>query len=220
MPTGSAERSDLGEVLAAVMQRHGAKWFRFVLSVLKNEADAEDVLQEATRRVLVRNRNLPTEDEVRKYLGRAITNTAIELYYSRKRDRSRNVAFQDTIGISSSTPQTELEDGESRAQREIMMRVLEDALNRLPPKQYEAVRVTILEPGISSIRDAGAQNGIAYSTLRHRSLQGLLRLRKSIQHALGDCQATALLKAGRARRVPSGALTGRPLRSGTHSKAE
>ncbi len=177
------EKSELGEVLVTVLQRHGEKWFRFVVRVLRNEADAEDVLQEAARRVLVRNRHLPTEDEVKKYLGRAIANTAIELYYSRKRDRSRNVAFQESTGISSATPHTKLEEEESRAQKELLIHALNDALSRLPYKQYEAVRMTILEPGTTSIRDAGAQNGIAYSTLRHRSLQGLLRLRKLIQQA-------------------------------------
>jgi RNA polymerase sigma factor (sigma-70 family) len=188
-----AGKSDLGENLALVLQRHGAKWFRFVLRVLGNEADAEDVLQEAVRRVLLRNRALATEDQVKKYLGRAIANTAIELYYSRKKDRTRYVAFQDNFGIYSTTPQTVLEEGEICAEREFMMQALNAALNRLPPKQYEAVRMTILEPGITSIRDAGALNGIAYSTLRHRSVQGLLRLRKFVRQALRGVSVKVLL---------------------------
>jgi RNA polymerase sigma factor (sigma-70 family) len=167
------------------MQRHGAKWFRFVVRVLGNEADAEDVLQEAVRRVLVRNRVLATEDQVKKYLGRAVTNTAIELYYNRKRDRTRHIALhENALPGCCATPQTILEEHEESAEREFMVQALHEALTRLPPKQYEAVRMTILEPGISSIRDAGALNGIAYSTLRHRSVQGLLRLRKFIQQAL------------------------------------
>jgi len=185
MCSTSSRRADLGEVVAGVIQRHGAKWLRFVVRVLGNEADAEDVLQEAVRRVLVRNRVLPTEDQVKKYLGRAITNTAIELYYNRKRDRTRHVALQEnSLPGSSATPQMILEEHEESAEREFMVQALHEALNRLPPKQYEAVRMTILEPGITSIRDAGALNGIAYSTLRHRSVQGLLRLRKFIQQAL------------------------------------
>ncbi len=176
----------LGEAVASAMQHHGAKWFRFVLRVLGNEADAEDVLQEAVRRVLVRNCLLTTETDVKKYLGRAITNTAIELYYSRKRDRRRHVALQENTPswFHSRTPETILEEDESWAEKESMMQALNQALSRLPTKQYEAVRVTMLEPGATSIRDAGALNGIAYSTLRHRSVQGLLRLRKFILQAL------------------------------------
>jgi DNA-directed RNA polymerase specialized sigma24 family protein len=152
------------------------------------------VLQEAVRRVLVRNRLLPNEDQVRKYLGRAIANTAIELYYSRKRDRRRHVALQENAlpWTFSATPQTILEEKERSQQKESMIRALNDALRRLPTKQYEAVRMTMLEPGITSIRDAGALNGIAYSTLRHRSVQGLLRLRKIVQQAI----RSAMLRAG------------------------
>jgi RNA polymerase sigma factor (sigma-70 family) len=193
MQSPDVGKSDLGECLALALQRHGAKWFRFVLRVLGNEADAEDVLQEAVRRVLLRNRVLTTEEQVKRYLGRAIANTAIELYYSRKKDRTRHVAFQDNFGIYSRTPHTVLEEGETCAEREFMIQTLNDALSRLPPKQYEAVRMTILEPGITSIRDAGALNGIAYSTLRHRSVQGLLRLRKSVRQALRGVSVKVLL---------------------------
>jgi RNA polymerase sigma factor (sigma-70 family) len=182
----TTDTSCLGEAVEAVMHKNRAKWFRFVRRVLGCEADAEDVLQEAVRRVLVRNRLLATEDQVKKYLGRAIANTAIELYYSRKRDRRRHVALQENAlpWNCSATPQTILEDKERLREKESMIRALNEALLRLPAKQYEAVRMTMLEPGITSIRDAGAMNGIAYSTLRHRSVQGILRLRKFVQHAL------------------------------------
>jgi len=193
MQSGVISRAGLGEVVATLLQRHGAKWFRFVLRVLRNEADAEDVLQEAVRRVLVRNREFPTEDQVKKYLGRAITNTAIELYYCRKRDRVRHVAFEEKVAIHCTTPQTILEENERSAERESMRQALNRALNQLPPKQYEAVRMTILEPGITSIRDAGTMNGIAYSTLRHRSIQGLLQLRKFIQQALRSTPTRVVL---------------------------
>lgn len=181
-----SEGADLGEAVAAALQRHGTRWYRFVQRVLGNDADAEDVLQEAVRRVLVRNRLLATEDQVRKYLGRAITNTAIELYYSRKRDRRRHVILQENVlpWIPCVTPQTILEENERSAQELALMHALHNALRRLPPKQYEAVRLTILEPGATSIRDAGEHHGIAYSTLRHRSLQGIMRLRRYIHQAL------------------------------------
>ncbi len=186
MQTAIGDKSELGKCIAAVMERNGEKWLRFVLKVLGNEADAQDVLQEAVRRVLVRNRLFTAEDQVRKYLGRAISNTAIELYYSRKRDRSRQVPLQENTlpRIQYATPYTVLEEREDSARRESMMQVLDEALSRLPPKQYQALRMTLLEPGNNSIRDAGAINGIAYSTLRHRSLQGVLRLRKSMRQVM------------------------------------
>ncbi len=188
-------RAELGEVVAALLQRHGTRWFRFVHRVLRNEADAEDVLQEAVRRVLDRNRLLATEDEVKKYLGRAIANTAIELYYRRKRDRKKHVPLQENSlpWMHSVTPHTILEEVERSIEEQRLMKELTKALYRLPPKQYEAVRLTVLEPGATSIRDAGELHGIAYSTLRHRSVQGILRLRKFILQALRSANARVVL---------------------------
>ncbi|HYK87385.1 MAG TPA: sigma-70 family RNA polymerase sigma factor [Acidobacteriota bacterium] len=186
MQFGVIDGWNLGEAVATVLQRHNARWFRFVLRVLGNEADAEDALQEAVRRVLVRNRLFTTEEQVKKYLGRAITNTAIELYYSRKRDRKRHVNLQEDIRpcIQAMTPLTILEENEKSAEEDSLLQALTKALGRLPPKQFQAVRLTMLEPGISSIRDAGELNGIAYSTLRHRSVQGIVRLRKFIRQTM------------------------------------
>lgn len=64
------------------------------------------------------------------------------------------------------------------------MGLLKQALRRLPVRQYEALKLTIMDPDGSSIRDAGETHGIAYSTLRHRRVQGLRRLRKYIKRAL------------------------------------
>ncbi len=146
-------------------------------------------------RVLVRNTVSRSEDQVRKYLGRAVANTAIEAYYSRKRDRVRNVVLQEdmTAGCNVVTPQTILEECENRTRREFMEKALGEALGRLSSKQYEALRITMLEPGATSIREAGAMSGIAYSTLRHRSMKGLSRLRRFVQRALRSSLRKAVL---------------------------
>ena len=56
-------------------------------------------------------------------------------------------------------------------------------LDTLPAKQYQALQMTLLDPGAASIREAGVENGIPYSTLRHRSLQGIRRLRSYVHRA-------------------------------------
>ena len=47
-------------------------------------------------------------------------------------------------------------------------------------EQLEALRLTVMEPG-TSIRDVGMNHGIPYSTLRHRSRQGLSTLRRKLR---------------------------------------
>jgi hypothetical protein len=62
--------------------------------------------------------------------------------------------------------------------------LLQEGLARLPVKQYEALRLTVMDPGLVSIRDAGVENDIPYSTLRHRSVKGLRRLRQFLHRAM------------------------------------
>ena len=55
-----AESEDLRSVLGSIINRNNGKWLRFIVGILRNEADAQDVIQEAVRRVLARNVQLPS----------------------------------------------------------------------------------------------------------------------------------------------------------------
>jgi RNA polymerase sigma-70 factor, ECF subfamily len=180
MAASENEGNQLREFMDNVVRNHGPGWVRFVRRVVRNQADAEDAVQEAVRRVLTRNRPFASSEDVRMYLGRAVSNTAIELYHQRQRDRERLRPIRDNAlaRVSGATPQDCLEQRESAAQHTRLLAILNDALSKLPAKQYEAVRLTVLEAGETSIRDAGNASGIPYSTLRHRSMQGLRQLRK------------------------------------------
>jgi RNA polymerase sigma factor (sigma-70 family) len=186
MHTAECGTTDLRTALGSIMDRHGNKWLRFIIGILKNSWDAEDVIQEAARRVLAHNRPLPSEEDVRMYLGRAIGNAALELYNSRKRERLRQIPIREHILIpaAAANPYACLEERERSLETAQLLLLLQKGLAQLPIKQYEALRLTILESQGLSIRDVGATNGIPYSTLRHRSKQGLRRLRNYLERAL------------------------------------
>jgi RNA polymerase sigma factor (sigma-70 family) len=190
---------DLNGSLASVLARNEGKWLRFVEGVLRSRQDAEDVLQEAIRRVLTRRRALSTEEEVRMYLSRAISNTAMTVYHARKRQRLRQYPLeeQSLTGLTGTNPHSCLEDDETSIEKDYLVGKLKEALSKLPRKQSEALHLTILEPAGNSIRDAGQLHGIPYSTLRHRSLQALKRLRKFL---LRELQAKRASNRGPAQR--------------------
>ena len=174
---------DLRETLGTVLDQNRGRWRRFISAVLKNDADAEDVVHDAVRRVLARDKPFNSEERLRMYLGRAIGNAALERYKDMKRERLRQIAFEEQVLMpaDSSGPYDCMERAERLAERERMLRRVRQGLEHLPPKQYEALRLTILESCGSSIRDVGMNNGIPYSTLRHRSKQGLRSLRRFLQ---------------------------------------
>jgi len=184
MPPQDSYSSDVAGVIADLICRHGDKWLRFVTRLVAE--DAEDVMQEAVRRVLLRNRPFRSTEEVRLYLGRAIRNTAIETYHIRKRDRARHLPLREQWipAQDSRDPHSNLEHLEQSDETTRLMTLLEEGLARLPQKQCEAVRLTLLAPEFTSIREAGAERGIPYSTLRHRCVQGMRNLKKYIKKAL------------------------------------
>jgi RNA polymerase sigma-70 factor, ECF subfamily len=180
--------NDIRTVLGPIIDRNGGRWFRFIAAILKNDADAEDVIQEAVRRVLERNRPLPSKEEARMYLGRAIGNAALELYNVKKRERLRQSPIKDHVLplANAKCPYTYLEERERTDERELLLGMLHEGLAHLPMKQYEALRLTILESRGLSIRDVGTTNGIPYSTLRHRSKEGLRRMRVFLEKSLRE----------------------------------
>lgn len=186
MGADDSEKLSLPSVVETLMLCHRERWLRFVLRIVQNQADAEDVLQEAVLRMLVRERQFRTPEQARMYLGRIICNTAIELYHMRKRNRQRHLTLHEQLlGASGhGEPERLLREREESAANARMLTLLNEGLARLPLKQYEAVRLTVMDPDIVSIRDAGVENDIPYSTLRHRSVQGLRRLRRFLLRAL------------------------------------
>jgi RNA polymerase sigma factor (sigma-70 family) len=192
---GGEEPEAAMRLLDAALRRCRDKWFRFVLQIVQNHADAEDALQEGFCRVLASRRVFQTEDQARMYLARTISNTAIEIYHTRVRDRRNRIpAYENQLPDRwRADPQVFLETRESILRRFRVMGLLKQALRRLPVRQYEALKMTIMDPDGSSIRDAGEAHGIAYSTLRHRRIQGLRRLRKYITRALRNTPSKLVL---------------------------
>ncbi len=178
--------------LDAVLDRHRRKWFRFVLRIVQNHADAEDALQEGFCRVLAAGKSFPSEEQARMYLARTISNAAIEIYHARRRERQSHFPVHDHQLVVRATPQILLERREDGQRKGKVIALLKRALHKLPLKQYEALRITVMDTKGYSIRDVGELKGIAYSTLRHRRNQGLRRLHKYIIRALRKGSLTML----------------------------
>jgi len=195
MQSANYNEEEKKKVLAKVMSQHGSKWFRFVLRMLGNQADAEDVVQEAAHRVLMCAHPLPSEDQVRMYLGRAIFNLAIESYKRRKRERKRRIPFVEDARVATVelNPYLQLVEREECAEKIHLLQIMREGLTTLPLKQYEALRMTFLEPSDSSIRDCSQNSGIPYSTLRHRTVTGLRGLRRFIHRAMRSARLVHLL---------------------------
>ncbi len=117
---------DIREAIGDLVERHGRKWLKFVRRMVRNPADAEDVLQEAVRRVLDRGRGLRTEEQLRMYLSRAVGNTAIDFYHRRRRACRRELPLQEHLiaCVDARNPYDCLEERERAAARARAARLL------------------------------------------------------------------------------------------------
>ena len=177
-----SDQGKLCEALGNVFMRNRRRWLGYLACFLDNRGDADDVLQEAVGRVLARNLPFTSEDQLRMYLSRAISNTAIEFYHLRRKERMcrRPLDLSACADCDRGSPQDLLERMEQNVRHEKARHLMRAGLSKLPPKQYEALCLTYLNPERNSIREAGMSRGIPYSTLRHRSIQGIRRLRRYV----------------------------------------
>ena len=172
--------TSLPKLVETILRGNGERWFKFALRVVGNYEDAEDALQEGVRRVLGCDRTFLVEEEARMYLARSISNAAFETYKSRKRQRQRQVAVTGNLLLAGrdSDPHSFIEKKETEEEQERLISLLDEALGRLPVREYQALCITVLESKGGSIRDAGLTHRIPYSTLRHRRIKGLRHMRK------------------------------------------
>jgi len=184
------EEEDIRTTLAAILQRNSQQWQRISRAILKNSADAEDVLGEAVRRMLKRGGKFSSQEHMRKYMGRIVCNTAFEFYKRRKRERQVYTPIQESCFVrlaaadEASRPDFVMEKEESYAENECRLRMLRRGLEELPPNQYEAIRLTILGNKGANLRDMENSSGIPRATLCYRYALGLRTLRKYMKREL------------------------------------
>ena len=106
--------------------------------------------------MLVRNKPFSSEEQVRMYLGRAIGNAAFERYKGMKRERLRHMPVDEQVlkPAEQHSPYDCMEQAERWAEREVDRPCSSRIREHVPSKQYEALRLTILESRGSSIRMA------------------------------------------------------------------
>ena len=192
--------------LAAILHRNSPKWIRTSKAILRNREDAEEILSEAVRRMLKRGRQFSSQEHMQMYMGRIVSNTAMELYKRRKRERRQYVSAPDNYIKKSVAAADEffrpdfiMEEEERYAEREERLRILRRGLEELPANQYEAIRLTVLTDSVNSgingrrgrneinnttLRDAELISGIPRTTIRYRCMQGIRTLRKYMTREL------------------------------------
>jgi len=133
----AAERVWAEPDLAVLVRDYSGLLYRVALSILRNAAEAEDVVQDAFVRVLQRKRELGAIVEIRPWLVRIAWNLALD-----RRRRVRPEQMDEVFAAALVARDTPADDALAEAAR--IARVLA-AMERLPRREREALLLSAMD---------------------------------------------------------------------------
>jgi len=192
-----------------LMRQHNQILYRTARSILKDDAEAEDAVQEAWLLAYRAIGNFRGDAKLSTWLVRIVVNEAISR--GRKRSRGAEViqlsgeTLGDAEAVEENVSQTLPEQPEHAARRAQTRRLLEAKIDELPDAFRTVFVLRALEE--LSVEESAVALGIPEATVRSRFFRarGLLReaLSKEIDLAYGDAFAFA---GARCDRIVAGVL--------------
>jgi RNA polymerase sigma-70 factor (ECF subfamily) len=193
-----------------LMHRHNQMLYRTARSILKDDAESEDTVQEAWLLAYRAIGNFRGDAKLSTWLVRIVVNEAIGR--ARKRSRGAEViqlsgeSLEDRETVEGNMDKALPEQPEGAAQRAQTRRLLETKIDELPDAFRTVFVLRALEE--LSVEESAVALGIPEATVRSRFFRarGLLReaLSKEIDLAYGDAFAFA---GARCDRIVAGVLT-------------
>jgi RNA polymerase sigma-70 factor, ECF subfamily len=180
-----------GEAFRAIMQRHNQRLFRVARGLMRDDAEAEDVLQEAYVRAFAHIEAFRGEAAIATWLTRIVINEAKGRLRSRKTtvDLEAVETAQEAGAQLINFPGRAASDPEADVATAQVRRLLESAVDQLP----ELFRVVFILRDVEglSMEETAAQLGIKPETVKTR----LHRARRLLRQALHAQLETVLTGA-------------------------
>lgn len=177
---------DFRSLLQKTSESRFAQWKRYALTLTRNEADAEDVVQDAIANTLRREPDLDSEIRVHHYVRQAIRNTALTLL-----DRRRRVAGEvdeDGLQDSASSALEIMLASENELARRRLTRVLHDKMDDLRDEHREVIKHLVMRTPKLKLREVAEMQGVTTPTVHYRlqtALKTLLELAEAELPELG-----------------------------------
>ena len=232
LPTGLSdsalvERIATGDQLAfeAVMRKYNGKLYRIARAILKNDSDAEDVLQDAYLDAYRHIREFRGGSELATWLTRIVINQAL-MRVRKERRRSSIIPFRSALMHETDSPEAQVPDQQSESPsasviRAETRRMLERRIDELPV----AFRTVFIMREVEemSVEETARCLSITPSTVRTRLFRAraLLReaLAREIDTATGDVFAFAGARCDRIVSAVLARLNSGDLSAVTHQPA-
>jgi RNA polymerase sigma-70 factor, ECF subfamily len=186
-----------GNAFRAIMERCNQRLYRIARSILRNDAEAEDALQEAYLKAFTHLEDFRSESRLSTWLSRIVINEALERVRSERRAASSGAAEAQVLSF----PVVGAPDDPEKtvAQHEILT-LVERAADALPEK-FRIVFAARLIEGMS-VEETATLLGLKPKTVKTRLHRARKLVRKSIETQTGPILKGAFPFAGsRCRRM-------------------
>ncbi|RWK57132.1 RNA polymerase sigma factor [Mesorhizobium sp.] len=197
MPAASGEMQLVGRALArdggafsTIVKMHNQRLYRIARSVVRNDSEAEDIVQEAYVRAFAHLGDFRGESSLATWLSRIVINEAL----GRLRKTRRTVAMPQSL--QAEIIKFPLSDDPERtmAQRQIL-ELVERATDRLPDV-YRTVFVARVIEGLS-IEETAELLDVRPETVKTRLHRARALVRKALADQIGPVLLDAFPFAGR-----------------------
>ena len=181
--------------LEALMRRHNARLFRVARAILKDDAAAEDALQDAYVQAFRRSDQFRGEAELATWLTRIVINQALMVLRKRKREPIV-VPFRAFDGgghegrsddMASDVPDEKAESPSDSTLRGEIRKVIERRIDQLPVA-FRTVFV-MREVEEMTVQETAECLGIPPATVRTRLFRARALLRESLERDMGTARA-------------------------------
>jgi len=189
----------------ALMRRHNQRVYRTARAVVKDEAEVEDIMQQAYINAFTHLHQFEDRSEFSTWLTRIVLNEAFARRQKRQRAASIAPHAGDEGGAMMERMQSSQPDPERQAYAEELRRVLEHAVDELPDN-YRAVFMLRDVEGLST-SETGAGLGLGEEAVKTRLHRARAMVRRSVTARIGALSAEAFqFQAPRCDRVVAAVL--------------
>lgn len=196
-----------GNAFRTIMQKYNQRLYRIARSILRNDAEAEDIVQEAYLRAFTHLDGFRGESSLSTWLSRIVINEALgRLRAQRPTVDIASFEAQGTVAEIIPFPLMSKSDDPERtmAQRQIL-HLVEQATDNLP-EVYRIVFITRVIEGMS-VEETAEILGIRPETVKTRLHRARRLVREQLDNQIGPVLMDAFPFAGRrCERMTAGVL--------------
>lgn len=185
-----------GDAFRAIMQKYNQRLYRIARGILRNDSEAEDVVQEAYVRAFTHLKGFRGDSSLATWLSRIVMNEAL----GRLRTRRPTVDFAT---YEAGSPEAEIiqfphaarsDPERTMAQRELLQ-LVEQATDKLP-EVYRIVFITRVIEGMS-VEDTAELLGLLPETVKTRLHRARRLVREHLDNQIGPVLMDAFPFAGK-----------------------